>query len=373
MSNRGSGALIQLATIGAQDTYINLNPQATLWRAPYKRVTKYAAENLLNRQLSPRGSRYIGTLARDGDLIKHIQLLFEIKYDKKHRRSFCWYFSGLPSGMAFEHFSFLTGIMDENEFSSYFLNIPVCYEGKDLYSIVNSFSLIVGSNTIETISSTHLKFHNQCVDEYEDPRLKLHRRGKEKAGWVVDIPFGILRGTNNLSVISLQYHNIEIAVDMKIPHQELIITPRVEYIYLDNEERRLFAANSHELLLPLMRSETVSVDRFLTQNHPVRYIAFKKEDVISDEVALIIEDRPREVFDIHQLQIDNFRRHGLKPSSEYCIIPFARDIKSIAPNGTHNFSRTQNIITGLREGAEVHFSFYNVAIFMGGMLGIKFS
>ena len=64
------GGLMQLVAYGAQDVYLNGNPQITFWKVTYRRYTNFAMESIeqtFNGQ-ADFGRRVTCTISRNGDL-----------------------------------------------------------------------------------------------------------------------------------------------------------------------------------------------------------------------------------------------------------------------------------------------------------------
>lgn len=369
-----TGTMMQLAALGVQNSDLNLSPKRSIWERPRPdQIYPYAIESMESDNFYwERDHTYSYDIPRNGDLARSIQLIFD--FEGALPKSFSRYLPGRPSLLNWEQFSKLTLILDQNNFFSFlYPRPPASLKNKDVYDIFEYVVLNIGGNQIEKLTSEHIRFIHRCIENFDDPRSKLHKRGKGM-GYVVEIPFGFTSGEGTIPLLPLQFHVARIDVKLKIEHPSLQKRMRVEYVFLDNHNRRL-SCNVSERLLCLSSTFYLREDRIIDNpHHPVRYLVFHKNDVIKDRVSLYFNSSVRESWDIYQLQIDNFRRSNLAPSDEYCLISFAVDLRTPDHTGSCNFGRIDQIrLEGVREGAQIFASHYNTGRFHSGMFAMKFT
>jgi hypothetical protein len=184
-----------------------------------------------------------------------------------------------------------------------------------------------------------------------------------------------------------------------------------DYIYLDNEERRRFAQEHHEYLIPQIQftgnetiSESSNQGRFrLNFNHPVKELVFcahnqkflqpsnyssservgDAENPIANAKLMLnghdrFSSREGEYFDC----VEPYQHHTRCPSRGICVYSFALKPEQHQPSGTCNFSRIDNAqleleltksSRGTAHTISIYAVNYNLLRIMSGLGGLAYS
>jgi hypothetical protein len=278
------GGLIQLVAYGEQDYVLTGDPKVTFFQAVYKRHTNFAMETIqqtTSGQIAStpvqNNSRITVVCARNGDLLG--QTYIELQANTVSLGSNTW------SG-----YSTAVGTLD-----------GVAWMAERAISDVE---LSIGGQKIDKHYQRWWRLYSELfMDESE----------KIKYGKMTSLPnasmTGTVAGTNNLTtngqvflplffffnrnpglylpLIALQYHEVRLDFDIS---QEFAayFNPRYfnvwsNYVYLDNEERSMFAQKGHEYLIEQLQftgssplNTSVGTTNFsrITFNHPVKELVF---------------------------------------------------------------------------------------------------
>lgn len=271
------GGLLQLVAYGAQDAYITANPQITFWKGLYKRHTNFAMEPFrVNFTGQPNwGTKQSATIGRHADLLytTYVEVV-------------------MPPGEEINNDGYRGG-----------------------YNLIRYAELEIGGQLIDRLYGEWL-FLWDCLTSSYQQGLKLHNivgfnddnvlytipaatqcntgNGKPSLPTVVYIPLYFFFTKNPgaaLPLIALQYHEVKINIlwnkpefisgvftsNVKGPVQASIY---IDYIYLDVEERRRMAQQSHEYLIEQTQfNEDKGISSYnnrvdLTFNHPVKELVW---------------------------------------------------------------------------------------------------
>jgi hypothetical protein len=292
------GGLMQLVAYGAQDFYLTGNAQITFFKVVYRRHTNFAVESIEQtfNGSTNWNSRAVCNLQRSGDLVTKMYLRLT-----------------LPSLNIDSDLGIVYGQVGQvNKLST-----AVDYAQWAWVSRLGHFML---SDAIMEIGGTQIdKLYGDWLNVwYELARNFAHDRGYGEmigdtpelttlSGWhdqttlYIPLQFACCRNDGlALPVIALQYHDIKITVDFA-PFENLVnyngrakglvsqmkqalqiqnCSLFVDYVYLDNEERKRFAQASHEYLFEQLQftgSETVSQYNSkyrLNLNHPCKELVW---------------------------------------------------------------------------------------------------
>ena len=283
------GGLMQLVAYGAQDIYLTGNPQITFFKVVYRRHTNFSMESI---QQTVNGSALVAgtanngtvTISRNGDLVHKIYVQ-----------------------------------------TSEVVGINAGWE------IVNEVELEIGGQKIDKHDRTYLA----CMNELTTPEskalaLKAMTGSTGTTGTiaaagtgvnVVQIPLQFWFCKNPglaLPLIALQYHEVKLkfrwGVTGDVGGTGCTCNVYCDYIYLDTDERRRFAQQSHEYLIEQVQRETrsgmgVDEEIKLNFNHPVKEIiwtstAATANHYTSAQIKLNGHDRfsamPMEYFQLRQ-------------------------------------------------------------------------
>jgi hypothetical protein len=284
------GGLLQLVAYGAQDAYISGNPHITFWKVLYKRHTNFAMEAFrVNFTGAPAwGQRMVAVVSRNADLIYKTYLQVVLPDTSA---------TSVPSGA-------VTWTGDANRRLG--------------YALLKKIEVEIGGQIIDTHYGEWLFLWENLTANY-DTSVKLDSMvGGNISGTVttqnscggrpgvlyIPLQFWFCRNPGlALPLIALQYHEVRLnfymaaATDLvsstgyssvaaaaaNLP-QIKEMSLYVDYIYLDVEERRRFAQQSHEYLIDQLQygmpqtitSAAARID--LTLNHPVKELVWVFQD-----------------------------------------------------------------------------------------------
>jgi hypothetical protein len=281
------GGLLQLVAYGAQDAYITGNPHITFWKVLYKRHTNFAMEAFrVNFTGSPQyGQRVVAVINRNADLMYKTYL--EVQ---------------LPD----------TQTVDVKWTSA--------FERRLGYQLLKKIEVEIGGQIIDTHYGEWLFLWENLTSGFDnsvklDTMLGGYLGGTETTAvscggrpaiLYIPLQFWFCRNPGlALPLIALQYHEVRINVTLSAatdlvtaatPGTTTVsaaaaLLPQlkdmalyIDYIYLDVDERRRFAQQSHEYLIDQLQfglqqtltSANARID--LTLNHPVKELVWVFQD-----------------------------------------------------------------------------------------------
>ena len=310
------GGLMQLVSYGAQDIYISGNPQITFWKVLYKRHTNFAMEAIevtFNGQ-ADFGRRVTAVISRNADLMyrTYVQVtLPQISLSGAGDR-FRWLnYVGhrLIKQVEIE----IGGSRIDRQYGDWMqiwtqLTQPVGTQVSFDEMVGNSADLVLlkdsqGIPLDATCAASELT--NSCMSRAGTPMKTLY----------IPLQFWYCRNPGMaIPLIALQYHEVRINVEFEqnynccyadnvsglrgtttpngtvttlgngvtsISQLQLVAASLyVDYVYLDTEERRRFAQQSHEYLIDQLQftgDETVTASSNKIQmnfNHPVKELVW---------------------------------------------------------------------------------------------------
>jgi hypothetical protein len=250
-----SGGLIQLAAYGQQDIYISGNPQITFFKVIYRRHTNFSIE-AIEQTFSTEadfGKIVAATIARgNGDLIHKIYFQFTLPALQQ------------PAGA--------------EDWLGYVNSIG--------HNIIKRVDLEIGGQLIErhysewleiwselTMTESERKNYNPLIGKYNSD-FSLETNALEERTYQVPLQFWFCRNQGlALPIIALTQHEVKIKMEFRpiteLIKSNLIITdPRdvngavphiknaslyVDYVFLDDDERKIFAQAPHEYLIELVQ------------------------------------------------------------------------------------------------------------------------
>jgi hypothetical protein len=430
------GGLLQLVAYGAQDAYLSGNPQITFWKGLYKRHTNFAMEpfrvNLTGQ--ADWGVKHSAILPRHADLITNTYLEVE-----------------LPT--------------TENDTELVYDGGDVSGKLKGMYNLIEYVELDIGGQVIDRLYGEFLYLWSQLTLPY-DTRIskselyagysvanQCNATGRPSRGLnggsitYVPLSFWFARSAGAaLPLIALQYHEVKINIvwnkaknvfvtsqgkTYSAPHRQANLL--IDYVYLDVEERRRMAQDSHDYLIEQTQfnedkgitSANVRLD--LTFNHPVKELIWVTQstarrdcringqaagydfapldyDNIIYDCAIQIngQDRVPALPRTYYTKVQPFQHHsggsylGDPITGIHCY-SFALKPEEHQPSGTCNFSRidTSHIVfsvdgeiaisgdeSNIGSGAEANKGPFNVRVYavnynvlriMSGMAGLAYS
>ena len=262
------GGLMQLVAYGAQDIYLTGNPQITFFKVVYRRHTNFSMECIeqtFNGSVGAAASSVTATISRNGDLVSNMHLDVKLK-------------------------SGATGVT-----GSTYIN----WTNNTGHAYIDSVELEIGGQRIDKHYGHWLDVYNELTDHDQHERSLINKHSAKDtylksatAATIADlqlyVPLKFWFNRNPglaLPLIALQYHEVKVKLNTRgmtslINHDGLANSHAtapttslwVDYIYLDTDERRRFAQQSHEYLIEQLQyqSETSSTSVKLNLNHPVK-------------------------------------------------------------------------------------------------------
>jgi hypothetical protein len=284
------GGLMQLVSYGAQDVYISGNPQITFWKILYKRHTNFAVESIevtFNGQ-ADFNKRVTAVINRNADLMykTYVQVVLPEVDLKKEQGQFRWlHYIGhrLLKQVEVE----VGGQRIDRQYGDW---MQIWTQLATEAGSVRALDAIIG-NTPDLVLVKNSE--GQALDEScsatETTKSCVGRSGTPAKTLYIPLQFWFCRNPGvAIPLIALQYHEVRINVDFdtwaNCVFADSVVTPKslaaaslyVDYCYLDTEERRRFAQQSHEYLIEQVQytgaeSITSSSNKIqLNFNHPVK-------------------------------------------------------------------------------------------------------
>jgi hypothetical protein len=281
------GGLMQLVSYGAQDVYLSGNPQITFWKILYKRHTNFAVESIevtFNGQ-ADFNRRVTAVINRNADLMykTYVQVVLpEVECTGNQRFRWLHYIGHrLIKQVEVE----IGGQRIDRQYGDWMqIWTQLSQEAgtiRALDSMIGQtpdLTLVKGADGVPldaACSSVETTF--SCVGRAGTPAKTLY----------IPLQFWFCRNPGvAIPLIALQYHEVRINVDFETlqnsyygsatPGSLAAASLYVDYVYLDTEERRRFAQQSHEYLIEQVQhtgaeSITSSSNKIqLNFNHPVK-------------------------------------------------------------------------------------------------------
>lgn len=288
--NTMGGGLLQLVAYGAQDAYLSGNPQITFWKSMFKRHTNFAMEPFrvnFNGQAS-WGTKHSAIIGRHADLLysTYLEVVLPSTTDG----------GSLPEGK-------------NNNFNN--------DQSRLGYNLIRYIELDIGGQVIDRQYGEWMYLWDALTSDapQQDKFLKMVGAGAASGAYappdvsqcsagsgrpalptVLYVPLFFFYTRNPgaaLPLIALQYHEVKITLQwndapviagdftyasgLMQPVQAAIY---IDYIYLDTEERRRMAQQSHEYLIEQTQfNEDKGISSYsnridLTFNHPVKELVW---------------------------------------------------------------------------------------------------
>ena len=392
------GGLMQLVAYGAQDIYLTGNPQITFWKVVYRRCTNFAIESVEQTFMgnATPGSRATATISRNGDLVSNCVL--EVK---------------------------LTTPNDDG----------AVLTTAGIHHLVESVEVEIGGQKIDKHYSAWLQIWNELSNAHFGPQS--NDSAPVLSGYGKVVGNGLAKATTEtlycplvfwfnrnpglaLPLIALQYHevkfNFQFAAAGAISNTagqaptDVSIKMFVDYIYLDTEERRRFAQQSHEYLIDQVQytgavaktaADGASQSLRLDFNHPCKELVWVCRETArganaghathfhdlgaNGSTALLqlnghdrFAKRPMNYF----TRVQPLQHHTNVPHGDrIAVYSFGLRPEDHQPSGTCNFSRIDNATLQLSVAGvdnttnefQVYATNYNVLRIMSGMGGLAYS
>ena len=281
------GGLLQLVAFGAQDAYLTGNPHITFWKVLYKRHTNFAMEAFrVNFTGAPTyGQRLVAVVNRNADLLwkTYVEIV-------------------LPDTSVLDPAVEWTGANAKRLGYQMLQQIEVEIGGQIIDRHYGEWLYLWETLTADI--DTAYKLDSMVNNGTEGQSTSITNCGGRPAVLYVPLQFWFNRNPGlALPLIALQYHevrfniilndavnlvekgsytNLAQAASKLPPLKDMALY--IDYVYLDVDERRRFAQESHEYLIDQLQFEgqqqiTTSSARIdLTLNHPVKELVWVFQD-----------------------------------------------------------------------------------------------
>jgi hypothetical protein len=406
-----SGGLLSLVAQGAQDAYLTGSPQITFFRIVYRRYTNFALEAIEQtfNGAADFGRRVTATISRNGDLVTNMYLQVTLP-------------DLVPSGTAPSRFHYVNSVGH-----ALMRNVEVEIGGQKIDKIPSEFMEIFQQLSLPEEKKNG---YNEMVGSYpnDDGSVSgnLLATNKYKRTYYIPLIFWFNRVPGNaLPLIALQYHEIKINIEFR-PISELVSSSAaisyaanpsivsaslfVDYVYLDTDERRKYAAASHEFLIEQLQftgSETGNPGSNkirLSFNHPVKELLWTvtptdsatantvtgnawfdcgepgTDLMTSAKLLLNGHDRFQERQGPYFRLVQPYQHHTRIPNRYIYVYSFALKPEEHQPSGTCNFSRIDNAALHITLDSDapstkisVYAINYNILRILSGMAGLAYS
>ena len=387
------GGLMQLVAYGAQDIYLTGNPQITFFKVVYRRHTNFSME-AIDQTFSGNiglGNKSTATISRNGDLIHRMYLEFTKGNNNTLDNNGCANFgSALIKEVELEiggqridkHYGHWMEVWAEltevNPTGHNGLQAAGLTAGTTFQNM-SGMGGVLGADTAVT-----------------DPIF-------------VPLQFWFCRNPGlALPLIALQYHEVKVSVTLSSDTTMSLggtMKLYVDYIYLDTDERRRFAQQSHEYLIEQVQHQQFTSSRSmeLNFNHPVKELIWAGLPAAADPNNGPSTPTSVDTGSTYQLKLNGHDRFQVRDyryftrtqvwqhhsgfggisvadgnggaADSIAVYSFALKPEEHQPSGTCNFSRIDNarLETGAAESLNVYAVNYNVLRIMSGMGGLAYS
>ena len=295
---------MQLVSYGAQDIYISGNPQITFWKILYKRHTNFAVESIevtFNGQ-ADFNKRVTAVINRNADLMYKTYVQVVLPQIQLGAGGITGY-TGATSGFRWLNYIGhrlikqveveIGGQRIDRQYGDW---MQIWTQLSTEAGNVEALDSLIG-NTHDLVllkRGTGIGLDATCSSS-ETTISCIPRRGTPAKTLYIPLQFWFCRNPGlAIPLIALQYHEVRINVDFEtwqncqyaetstgvpgaMTAQSLAAASLyVDYVYLDTEERRRFAQQSHEYLIEQVQytgaeSITSSSNKIqLNFNHPVK-------------------------------------------------------------------------------------------------------
>jgi hypothetical protein len=434
-----TGGLLQLAAYGAQDIYLTGNPQISYFIAVYRRYTNFAIQNIPQyfNGNSDFGQKVYCQIDRVGDLMNQVFLrvqlpsLKQYSYTDKNGNLVEYYWVNSVGHAIIKIIDIeIGGVIIDRQFGLWMqiwsdLTVPV---GKR-----DGFNSMIGKSD----SPINLS-NNEALDLY------------------VPLYFWFCRNIGlSLPLIAIQSQEVRFNVTFR-QYEELIISSDgkpinlpsgcnpieitqtyldVDYIFLEDQERKIFAQNNHQYLIEQLQVYATSLtsnglrqdptnpnrmDRipdltqqiFMNFNHPVKELFWILQNttvlsiypyggnewfnfstqpyqngLISGTDPMIkgkILFEGQELFETKDAKwfrtVIPYQRHTNVPNNFIYVYSFSVNPEEFQPSGSCNFSRIDNQVLYLEISDQlidpiitIFALNYNILNIAGGLVGVEYS
>ena len=287
---------MQLVSYGAQDVYISGNPQITFWKILYKRHTNFAVESIevtFNGQ-ADFNRRVTAVINRNADLMykTYVQVVLpEVDLKTKTTAQFRWlHYIGhrLIKQVEVE----IGGQRIDRQYGDW---MQIWTQLSQEAGTTRALDSMIGHTPdLVLVKDPSGQPLDAACSASEISQSCAGRQGTPAKTLYIPLQFWFCRNPGvAIPLIALQYHEVRVSVDFETAQNCYFkvgdapdvgslaaASLYVDYVYLDTEERRRFAQQSHEYLIEQVQftgaeSITSSSNKIqLNFNHPVKELVW---------------------------------------------------------------------------------------------------
>jgi hypothetical protein len=306
--------VVQLVSVGVQDTHLTGNPQISFFKSAYKRHTNFSPvtrRQLIQGNPAP-GATSTVRIDRQGDLLNYMFLVATVNNT--------------------------TQLIDEWS------------------NVIQKAELLIGGQVIDTQDS--LFCEEIAVDLFATNGSKSYpaslHGGLNSSSFFYPFRFFCCENWySSLPLIALQYHDVEVRItwsDILPANYRLEFS--AHYILLDDQEREWFQNTPQDMLIFQVQKSVPSNEKTqdLNFNHPVKYIASSNSDDTNSLVSLTnkikLEANGTDITDLN-ISIPYYTSVPTYFHTDYSsanaenifLYPFCLNTAKHQPSGSLNFSR----------------------------------
>jgi hypothetical protein len=429
------GGLMQLVAYGAQDIYLTGNPQITFFKVVYRRHTNFSMEAIAQTFSGSQayGSKVTATISRNGDLVHKMYLEYNPRALLNNGN-----IGSLTANVGHTLINQVDLEIGGQRIDRHYGHWLQVWENLTELNPTGSSGVVVVTTAAEPIGgqtlSQKMSYNYQGFDVNGTailPPTSAH----------VPLQFWFCRNPGlALPLIALQYHEVKVSLTYcantaivettgGLPTSFPNNTLYVDYIYLDTDERRRFAQQSHEYLIEQLQFQQqgsgTARTTILNFNHPVKELIWTgvprtaavgagganvnassatpgslgSTDANPPVIALAdtfclklngherFAPRQTQYFTRTQVHQHHTGFGGVTQRDSIAVYSFALKPEEHQPSGTCNFSRIDNAVmdhpsilaaagnAGIVRSAGINFYAvnYNVLRVMSGMGGLAYS
>ena len=359
-----TGGLIELVAHGEQDKYLIGSPQMSFFKVVYKRHTNFSLESkkVYFKEKINYDSTITCNIPKNGDLINNMMLQIELE-----------------------------NISDNN----------ISYVNSIGFSIIERIDISIGNTLIDSHSGDWLNIWNELttnsnqrdginkmIGKYPfevSDKFLVNKGGK----FIIPLYFWFTQNDGlSIPLVALQYHDVKISLKLNkfdnlwksnngsTPNKEYQIKNcnlLVDYIYLDNDERKFFAQENHQYLIKQVQINKHNITYKnntkkkinLNFKHPILELIWflRRQDINTNkewfnysnslqppyqdpltksQILLNGTERTMELDSDYLRIYQPFKRHTNIPNSFIYLYSFGLNPEKYQPSGTCNMSRVDN-------------------------------
>ena len=276
------GGLIQVfANDGPQDLHLTGNPDITFFKVVYKRHTNFSMESVthhLDGSFKLGGKAFLN-IPRDGDLLHKLYLEWNPNEVLEGLQNSKIVASNIGYNLI-DYVEILIGGVRIDRHYGHWMNIWNCLTEYNPEGTLESPNITTMKEPINSTITQNLSYNHKGITTGTVGTIEAPKRA------YIPLNFWFCKSSGlSLPLIALQYHQVTLNIkynkfenifqdgamvgnDVSLNGNRIV----AEYIYLDEEERRKFAQDSHEYLMEQVQFESKETSKFetLVFNHPVK-------------------------------------------------------------------------------------------------------